>query len=90
MKKPKLSAALKRQFSEGGRVVWNKGYGDYVSGEKNPNYGKHWNDDWKKRHSEFMKGRFTGSRNPNWKGGLLIYPNWTELKYATVNKSKNR
>lgn len=35
-----------------------------LKGENNPNYGKHWSDEWKQDHSDFMTGRFVGENNP--------------------------
>ena len=39
-------------------------------GDKNPNYGRHCSEKQKQNHSEFMKGRYIGLDNPNWKGGI--------------------
>ena len=57
-----------------GTKPWNKGkkmpqefkdkMSEYTKGINNPNYGKHWAEDWKKKHSEKMKGKMTGELNP--------------------------
>lgn len=88
LKGRKHSAEHRRKLSDSckGRVPWNKGFGDYIVGEKNPRYGKHWSQEWRKRRSAVMKGRYGGSKNPNWKGGRIFYPNWTQLREQCLEK----
>jgi len=46
--------------------------------DENPNYGKRWSEEKRKKLSQKLKGRFVGEKNPNWKGGkcknLKPYP----------------
>lgn len=84
-KNPKLSQTMKEQF-DNGKIVWNKGYGDYIKGEKNPMYGHTrevgivcWCG---KIHAERRPRSYdrSGPKNPNWKGGFIDYGlNWLEV-----------
>jgi len=88
----KLSKSLAKTF-ENGRIPWNKGYGDYVIGEKNPMYGhirkvgvKCWcGKVHQKTPYKITKSR-KGSNNPNWKGGIIRYPNWSELRKRCLER----
>ncbi len=40
------------------------------SGKGNPRFGKHCSEETKRKISEKAKGRLTGDKSPNWKGGI--------------------
>lgn len=66
--KRKISCALKgRIFSEQHierlKLYWNS---ERLSGEKNPNYGNHWNKEQRQKQREKMLGRYEGENNPNY------------------------
>lgn len=42
-------------------IPWNKGNGEYMSGDKNPYYGK--------KHSLEIREKMRGARNGNWRNG---------------------
>jgi len=69
-----------------GNIPWNKGFGDYIKGERNPMYGKPRPKEvrekiretllrkgfvpWNKGYGDYIKG----PKNPNWRGGISEDP----------------
>lgn len=56
-----------------GKMPWNKGK-VFLSGEKNPMYGKTHKSITLKKISESLKGKCMGENNPNWQGGRSFEP----------------
>ena len=73
-------------------VPWNKGYGDYLKGEKNPFFGKSHSAETRTKISQSLKGRFKGEKNPYWKGGYEPYygPNWEEQRIKALERDGHR
>ena len=84
----KLSKEHKRKISEANK------------GEKNPNFGKHHTEEWKRKHSELLKGHFVseetkrkiseskiGSNNPNFH---KVFTDETRRKLSETHKGKKR
>jgi len=56
-----------------------------VSGENNPNYGKHWSEEWKQEQSQKMTGKYIGEKNPFF-GKTHTKEN--KIKMGNVNRGK--
>lgn len=57
--KKKISSSLK------GRKAWNKGFGDYFNGEKNPFYGQKHSEETKQKIGKSLKGKIRSEETKN-------------------------
>jgi len=86
-----------------GSIPWNKGYGDYISGEKHPMFGKHHSVETKKRisNTRIAKGLAKGKNNPRYgkpswckgkkrpKHAEIMRRKWQEIEYRTKVARQN-
>ena len=61
---------------------WRKRQSSRMLGENNPNYGKHWDDNWKQNHSNRMKKYYES--NPDKK----LWKNKFSLGFIWINNGK--
>lgn len=92
-----LNCVLTKTNSKSGRASeeTKKKVSEATKGEKNPNYGKHWSEEWKQKHSDFMQGRQNGEKNACWglfgeKHPAFGTKRTEEYKIARKNKSKGK
>jgi len=93
----KKSENMKRLRAEGRILPWNKGYGDYIKGDKNPRFGRPLSNETRIKISQANKARFVGDKNPNWKGGRTLHSrkiyygdNWYEIKKQVCRRNNYR
>ncbi len=91
----KQRQAVSKQFENPERLAQVKRLMKII--HANPSNSKHalghrWSDERRRQHSERMKGRFTGSNHPNWKGGhslrhtkSLQYKAWRNAVFERDN-----
>lgn len=64
-----------RKMSEEDRLKNSLAHKGLQAGEKHPRWGKTWDDDHKRNMSDKMKGRYSGTKNPNSKRIICITTN---------------
>ena len=85
--------AIGREFSEEwkeniskGKKKFHKEHPDAQTGERNPMYGKHHTDEWKRNHSEME----SGDKHWNWRGGVSFEPYGIEFNERLKRRIKER
>lgn len=95
-KYPKLSEVKKQQYAEGKLIPWNKNYGDYMQGRKNPMYGhtrKAGIMCWCGKIHVKTKPHFSdrsGLNNSNWRNGVSFLPYPRQFNTALKELIKKR